>query len=113
MAKIDVECIEGISLCSCGAVTIYFQDSCSINCKKDNMPKYLGVTYDFIAQLAWVEIFQDTFACNHCVNHYGVDLCACGSGEEVGKCEGDFVDYCGTPIQSLNGDIKKAEDSWI
>lgn len=25
--------------------------------------------------------------CNHCVNHWGIDLCECGSGARVGECE--------------------------
>jgi hypothetical protein len=33
------------------------------------------------------------FCCNHCVNHYGIDICGCGSGQPVGKCDNDF-DEC-------------------
>ena len=33
------------------------------------------------------------YCCNHCVNHWGLDLCACGSGEPVGECDGEF-DEC-------------------
>lgn len=25
--------------------------------------------------------------CDHCVNHWGIGLCGCGSGQKVGKCE--------------------------
>ncbi len=41
--------------------------------------------------------------CNHCVNHWGIDLCGCGSGEPVGECDGDF-DQCKTaePFQTLD-----------
>ena len=31
--------------------------------------------------------------CNHCVNHWGIDICACGSGEPAGKCDNDY-DCC-------------------
>jgi len=30
------------------------------------------------------------YGCNHCVNHWGIDLCGCGSGEKLGQCDGDF-----------------------
>lgn len=33
-----------------------------------------------------IKRLPETYACNHCVNHWGIDLCECGSGEEVGKC---------------------------
>ena len=26
------------------------------------------------------------YACDHCINHYGLDICSCGSGKAVGKC---------------------------
>lgn len=34
------------------------------------------------------------WACDHCVNRYGLDLCLCGSGDVAGKCE------CGGDIPS-------------
>lgn len=30
--------------------------------------------------------------CDHCVNHWGVDVCGCGSGQPVGACEGECAD---------------------
>ena len=33
------------------------------------------------------KLLIDGMSCNHCVNHYGIDLCECGSGKAVGKCE--------------------------
>ena len=34
--------------------------------------------------------------CNHCVNHWGMDLCACGSGEKPEECQEGFKE-CGRP----------------
>ena len=45
---------------------------------------------------------QELSACctHHCVNHYGLDLCACGSGMAPDECDfGDEV--CGRPYQSI------------
>lgn len=30
---------------------------------------------------------HQSYCCDHCVNHWGIDLCGCGSGQKVGKCE--------------------------
>lgn len=29
---------------------------------------------------------HQSYCCNHCVNHWGIDLCECGSGARVGEC---------------------------
>lgn len=44
-------------------------------------------------------------SCNHCVNHWGVDICACGSGEAPDEC-GNDLEVCGNPMQTL-GDVHK------
>lgn len=30
---------------------------------------------------------HQSYCCDHCVNHWGIGLCGCGSGQKVGKCE--------------------------
>ena len=48
-------------------------------------------------------MLQDEFEycnCDHCVNHWGVDLCACGSGEKPEECENGH-DCCGNPMQQM------------
>ena len=42
---------------------------------------------------------------NHCVNHYGLDLCACGSGESPEECTAGF-DECGNPYETLGESVK-------
>lgn len=45
--------------------------------------------------------FNTLDSCNYCVNHWGVDLCACGSGKKVNKCK-EGLRECGTPMQDIN-----------
>lgn len=50
--------------------------------------------------------------CDHCVNHYGLDLCACGSGEAPEKCK-EGHKCCGQPSQVLEGrTCYRAENAW-
>jgi hypothetical protein len=30
---------------------------------------------------------HQSYCCDHCVNHWGIDLCECESGARVGECE--------------------------
>ena len=47
------------------------------------------------------EILPSMFVnCNHCINHWGIDLCACGSGEDFDKCE-EGHSMCGKPMQVI------------
>ena len=50
--------------------------------------------------------------CDHCVNQWGLDLCACGSGESPEACEEGYP-CCGTPSQVLNVRTSyRALDAW-
>lgn len=70
--------------CNCGAVTLMTDSG------NWSMP---------------VELFNEKFSedkndidlepgqwlgCNYCKNHWGLDLCGCGSGEKVGECSNGF-----------------------
>ena len=80
--------------CSCGAITIE-TDCGEYSCKMENLKKFFpGI------DLRKIHKYQDTFCCNHCVNHYGLDLCGCGSGEDFGECENDFEE-CNRPMQVI------------
>jgi len=39
-----------------------------------------------------IRIKRTLASCNYCVNHWGVDLCGCGSGQKVGKCKNDYYE---------------------
>lgn len=49
-----------------------------------------------------LRLTPDRYNCNHCVNKWGLDLCACGSGEPFKNC--DFnSNVCGRPAQEVGG----------
>jgi hypothetical protein len=87
--KMNPSKIKSISICECGAITV-------------------GLEYGNYSMTS--EIFEQVFGftvntgmycnCNHCVNHWGIDLCACGSGEPYDKCEEGYSE-CGKPLQIL------------
>ena len=86
--------IEEIVKCSCGAITVIFDNGADNSMTEETFKKEFGK--DPITTL------DDYGNCNHCVNRWGIDLCGCGSGEEVGKCDGGFEDCkAGTPAQHL------------
>ena len=71
--------IESYTKCACGAITIHF-DNGADNSMYPKTAKKLGL------DLRHYKRYKTTCCCDHCVNHWGIDLCECGSGEEVGKC---------------------------
>lgn len=80
--------VQYIQECQCGAVTVTFENGVSNSMSREMFDR-LGFTGERLPQ-----VFSN---CNHCVNHWGIDLCECGSGEPVGKCS------CGrtTPSEKL------------
>ncbi len=97
--------IDGYSRCFCGAITFYSKDGKSVSCKENNLYKYFpetfvnGISLDVPPKN--IKEYEETVCCDHCANHYGLDLCACGSGEHYSECKNGF-DACGTPRQSIN-----------
>ena len=82
--------------CQCGAITIEDESFSNSMTQEtfDNLSEVLEVTFT-------THIFSN---CNHCVNNWGIDLCGCGSGEPVGKCDEEFEDCKNrTPAQQLFG----------
>lgn len=80
-------------LCNCGAVTMYLKSGQEIHCKVSRMPKYLGFSFEELQDTVPIDARIQAFQCNHCINHWGIDLCGCGSGVEVGHCKGEY-DEC-------------------
>ena len=81
--------------CTCGAITVYVDDvgySCSMKNRERFFP---GMDLRKLRRL------PETCCCNWCVNHWGLDLCACGSGLPYEEC--DELPVCGTPMQVLGG----------
>lgn len=100
--------IEYYSICDCGAITLHMDNGQSYSCKQERLNEFVPNL-----DLEEIEKLQDSYCCDHCVNHYGLDLCACGSGEAPSECDNEF-DVCGQPMQVFGEyDCVKASDGWI
>lgn len=97
-----MEQIIGYSKCQCGAITLYFENGASNSMYQDTFDS-LGI------DLTGVEKYTDTYYCDHCVNHWGIDLCECGSGMRVGECDcgsNKAHDELGVKFDSIGAIIK-------
>lgn len=72
--------VKFIQKCACGAVTIRFDNSASNSMFWETFEDLDLDTNEAVWMLS-------SCCCDHCVNHWGIDLCECGSGEKVGECE--------------------------
>ncbi len=74
--------------CNCGAVTV----------DRAGMGSHCMPIEDFARQFPdqWLSTDEKYHNCNHCVNHWGTDLCKCGSGEHPEDCCG------GAAMQNIN-----------
>lgn len=90
--------------CQCGAFTLEVEledgTTQSYSMSSETLDKELGR-----ASIASVLREEQYCNCNHCVNNWGVDLCACGSGETPEECDND-LEMCGTPMQQM-GEIQR------
>lgn len=82
----------GYSKCTCGATTVFCDDGTSYSTKQ---PALLPEKYKRL------EKYSDTCNCNYCVNHRGLELCGCSSGELFGQCTCGYPE-CAFPMQVLN-----------
>ena len=105
------------SKCKCGALTIELENvntgkRIEVNFKgtlkafKNLYSQYIVGDYN---KQAWNRR-NHYYNCNYCVNHWGLDLCGCGSGEKFGKCK-ENTNYCHNPAQSLDDDFISSCDS--
>lgn len=88
--------------CQCGAVTVIGQDFDNSMTLKTFRAEFPGV------RLQRKNKYSN---CNHCVNHWGIDLCGCGSGEPVGKCDGGYTE-CKNNIPAQEKGIMKRSFGW-
>jgi len=82
------------SRCSCGAITIMNIDG-DPELNFSMSAETFAADFQHLA-LRWLPVC--CCHCNHCVNHWGIDLCACGSGEAPEKCT-EELNECGQPYQ--------------
>lgn len=85
--------IAHIQKCQCGAVTVFFENGASNSMFQETFNKLNMDVGD-------AESLPNSYCCDHCVNHWGIDLCECGSGERVGECE------CGSVISHYSLGVK-------
>ena len=98
--------VYSYSICQCGAVTLYGYDmktseDAEVSCAAENLEPLTGFSLEDIQTKSLLKPLASSFQCNHCVNHWGLDLCACGSGQPVGDCY-TCDDACGVPYQSVD-----------
>ena len=100
--------IEFINKCQCGAVTA------TIDGRNYSMPvSEFERLYGSLTNFSDVTGETEYNNCNYCVNGWGIDLCACGSGEKVDECNCEF-DCNGKPSQIIGERTHyNSEDGWI
>lgn len=91
--------IVHIASCVCGALTFEVEHGIGYSVERENAPEFFpGLPEEFWQRL---DSFVGEYSyCNYCVNHWGLDLCACGSGESPEECT-DGCPECGSPMQRL------------
>jgi hypothetical protein len=91
--------------CTCGAVTVLSSNN------DDNYDVSMTLE-DFKKHFPDMTLEEGKFCnCNYCVNHWGIDLCNCGSGEKVGKCTNGLHD-CRNNIPAQYLDKPKTYTLW-
>lgn len=95
--------VSDVNLCQCGAVTVEGETSDGMkfnhSVQKERVSEFFGGLIQVPEEVAY-------YNCNHCVNNWGVDLCACGSGESPEECESG-LDCCGNSMQTVDVVIKR------
>lgn len=72
--------IQFIRRCKYGAITIKFSNGASNSMFWET---FEGLDLD-TSGVVWL---PESYCCDHCINHWGIDLCECGSGQRAGECE--------------------------
>ena len=89
--------IYHIALCICGAITFEREGDINWSVNLENAPYFFPeLPETFFKALS--KSIAEYSSCDHCVNHWGLDLCACGSGETPKDCDEGFSE-CGCPSQ--------------
>lgn len=88
-----------LTRCECGAISVTIAGK-DYSMSDETFTKRYGI-----------EIGAQWINCNHCINHWGIDLCGCGSGEQFNEC-GEGLDECGTPMQSIEKGLDECKGSW-
>lgn len=94
--------IDSISYCrSCNAYTITINRE-DYSAHENNFFTYFPGIDENNFKKNIQKVLTNIFSCcNWCVNHWGLDICACGSGESITECQKGF-DECGKPMQIID-----------
>ena len=93
--------------CNCGAIGLNIAGQ-TYYVAKQNLKKF----FPMVDLRGCVRVGKTNYCCDYCVNHYGVDLCACGSGEHYNHCKNGFS-VCGKPMQKVGSyGCVTAADCW-
>jgi len=90
-----------VAVCNCGALTVTI-DNQSYSMSVETFKKKYGFEIHNI-------IYSN---CNHCVNHWGIDLCACGSGAPFEECD-EAHEMCRTPMQDIEKKKSNPPCEWF
>lgn len=107
--------ITEISYCrSCNAYTVTINEE-SYSVHKDNFFKFFPEVDEKIFKKSIEKvIFNNYSCCNWCANHWGLDICACGSGEPFETCEEYDKMVCGKPMQEIDKYTHvRGANSWV
>ncbi len=88
-----------IMKCQCGAITVEDEE-----CTFSNSMTLATFRREFPELSA--PRTATLYACNHCINHWGIDLCGCGSGQPAGECDGDFTECRNHEAAQVKGEMK-------
>jgi hypothetical protein len=95
--------ISFIAVCCCGALSFETDEGSSYSVMPENARFYFpDLPSCFFNELT--RQVPSYVCCNHCINHWGLDLCACGSAEAVSDCTCGSAE-CGRPAQRLEAII--------
>lgn len=90
--------ISNYQKCNCGAITVYTEDGISYSVHKNNFKKFFP---NIDLRTLKGRRLNELCSCNHCVNHWGLDLCGCGSGAFFGECKNNEIE-CSKPMQKID-----------
>lgn len=84
--------------CDCGAITVTNDKGHQVSMPKTEFDeKFLP----YVPPASLDLDFDKNWNCNHCINHWGTDVCACGSGKPFKECDGGFNE-CGKPYYDID-----------
>lgn len=95
--------------CVCGAITLFGEDGRSYSVSTKNLKRFFP---SIDLRKVHRKYNGETYCCNHCLNHYGLDLCACGSGEPYETCRAGHKE-CGKPMHEIGKDLSCAHSGWM